>query len=109
MVLDLNIMVTPASSKYGGIVNPFARFNTYFNKNNILKITYHIFQTAQDVTDASNPGQFYEKSLGSEIDMIYTHKLAKGISVKAGYHIAFPTATMEIFKGLKLGESETPQ
>lgn len=106
---NLNYMVTPSSTKYGGVINPFAKFNTKFNKKNKLALTYHMFQTAQKVADPGNPGEFYDSSLGSEIDMIYTHKLAKGISIKAGYHIAFPTATMEIFKGLQPGESETPQ
>ena len=68
-----------------------------------------MLQTAQDVADAANPGEFYDKNLGSEFDMIYTYKMAKGISIKAGYHIALPTETMEIFKGVQTQECETPQ
>jgi len=106
---NFNYLLTPGSTKYGGAVNPFVKISAKFNKKNNLTLFYHMFQTAQDVANPANPGEFYDKKLGSEIDMIYTYKVAKDISVKAGYHIAFPTETMEIFKGLQAGESETPQ
>ena len=104
---NLNYLVTPASTKYGGLINPFARFNVKFNKKHKVKLTYHIFSSAQDV---ENPdGGYYDKGLGSELDMIYTFKIAKDISIKAGYHLAFPSETMEIFKGVEPGSSQTPQ
>ncbi|RLD77433.1 MAG: hypothetical protein DRJ10_11955 [Bacteroidetes bacterium] len=106
---NLNFLVTPKSTKNGGMMNPFAKFSANFNKKNNLSIFYHMFQTAQDVANTANPGEFYDKNLGSEFDMIYTYKMAKGISVKAGYHIALPTETMEIFKGVEPGTCETPQ
>lgn len=106
---NLNYIVTPASTKYGGLVNPFVRLNYIFNKKNSLKTTFHMFQSSQNVANTDAPGTFYNKSLGSELDMIYTYKFAKDISIKAGYHIAFPSETMEIFKGVEPGASKTPQ
>ncbi|MEN8118732.1 MAG: alginate export family protein [Bacteroidota bacterium] len=106
---NLNHIVTAGSTKYGGVMNPFIKAGITFNKKNNLTAFYHIFKTAQDVADPANPGEFYDKNLGSEIDMIYTYKMAKGISIKAGYHISFPSETMEIFKGVQPGASETPQ
>jgi len=104
---NLNYVVTPASTKYGGLINPFVRFNVKFNKKNNVKLTYHIFSSAQDV--ANPDGGYYDKGLGSELDMMYMFKLNKDINFRAGYHLAFPSETMEIFKGVEPGTAKTPQ
>ena len=106
---NLNYNITPGSTKNGGLMNPFAKLSAKFNKKNNLTIFYHMFQTAQEVANPANPGEFYDKNLGSEFDMIYTYKVTKDISIKAGYHIAFLGETMEIFQGLQPGDCETPQ
>ncbi len=106
---NLNYIVTPASTKYGGLVNPFLRLNFNFNEKNSLKTTFHTFQSAQNVANPNEQGTFYKKSLGSELDVIYNYKFAKDISIRAGYHLAFPSETMEIIKGIEPGTSQTPQ
>ncbi len=106
---NLNYVVTPASTLYGGLVDPFLKLNVNINQKNSIKTTFHIFQTAQKIPNPNIQGSFYDKSLGSELDMIYTYKFAKDISIRAGYHLAFPTETMEILKGVEPGNSQTPQ
>jgi len=106
---NLNYVVNPESTKYGGLINPFFRLNAKFNKKHSLKTTFLMFQSAQDVANPDSPGEFYESSLGSEIDIMYIAKISKEIKIKAGYSIAFPTETMEIFKGIEPGTSNTPQ
>ncbi len=105
---NLNYFVSPGSTKYGGLVNPFAKVNFKFNKKNILKLTYHIFQTEQEVTNTTT-ATAYDKNLGSEIDIMYVHKINKEINLKVGYHTAFVSETLEAFKGITAGQSETPQ
>ncbi|NPA36320.1 MAG: alginate export family protein [Chlorobi bacterium] len=106
---NLNYVLTPASTKYGGLMNPFFKFDVKFNKNHILKTTFLMLYTAQDVPDATSPGSFYDRNLGQELDMMYIYKITPDIFIKAGYHIAFPTETMEILKGVEPGTSNTPQ
>ena len=106
---NLNYVVTPASTKYGGLMNPFVKLGAKFNKKNNLTVFFQMLQSAKDVADPVNAGEFYDKNLGSELDLIYTHKIRKDINIKAGYHIAFPSKTMEIFKGVEPGTCETPQ
>ena len=105
---NLNYFTGQGSTKNGGLVNPFARLNFKFNKKNSLKLTYHMFQTQQDVINAET-GEAYDKNLGSEIDLMYIHKINKEINLKVGYHTAFVSETMETFKGVAAGQSETPQ
>jgi len=104
---NLNYFVVPKSTKNGGLVNPFFKLGLKFNKKNSLTAYYHMFKTAQDVVNGT--GENYDKNLGSEIDLIYTHKINKEIILKAGYHTAFVSETLESFKGVTIGESETPQ
>ena len=105
---NLNYFVTPGSTKNGGLVNPFVKLGLKFNKKHSLTAYYHMFQTNQDVVNATT-GEVYDKDLGSEIDLIYTYKINKEINIKAGYHTAFVSKTLESFKNVTVGESETPQ
>ncbi|MCF6239815.1 MAG: alginate export family protein [Bacteroidales bacterium] len=106
---NLNYVVTPSSTKFGGLMNPYIKLNYKFNKKNNIKLSYLLLSSAEEVANPNEQGVYYSKSLGSELDMIYTYKLAKDINIKAGYHLAFPTETMEVFKGLQPGTSRTPQ
>lgn len=106
---NLNYVLTPASTMYGGVVNPFFRFNVKFNKKHNVKTTYHLLSTAQEIANPDIPEGFYDRNLGSELDMIYTFTIKSDINIKAGYHIAFPSETMEILKGIDPGTGNTPQ
>jgi hypothetical protein len=104
---NLNYFLIPQSVKFGGLVNPFFKTVVDFNKKNNLSAYFHLFRTQQDVPiDAQNN---YDRNLGSELDIMYTYKINKQINIKAGYHIAFPSETLEAFKNVAIGESETPQ
>ena len=105
---NLNYFVLPKSTKFGGLVNPFVKLGLKMNKKNSLTAYYHMFQTQQDVVADAATGELYDKNLGSEIDIIYTYKINKEINIKAGYHTAFVSETLESFKGVTVGESETP-
>ncbi len=55
------------------------------------KLIPHFFMTAEDFADGNN--------LGTEIDLALGYKIAKGISVNAGYSKMFGTESMELLKG----------
>lgn len=57
-----------------------------------MNLTYHYFATASKVTTLA-------KSLGSEIDYQINIKVAKDVSISAGYSTMFGTSTMDIVKG----------
>ena len=103
---NLNYFMTPASTKNGGLVDIFANMS-YKKGKNALSLTFHSFQLAQDVTNAN--GDLYDKSLGQEIDINFTRKLAKGVALKIGMSTAMPSETLEQFKGLAIGDATTPQ
>lgn len=60
------------------------------------KIIPHFFSAAANVFDGSNKKDNY---LGTEIDITIGYKIAKDITVSAGYSKMFATETMEILKG----------
>ena len=57
-----------------------------------MKLDYHYFAAAEKATNG-------KKSLGHEIDLQFTTKLAKDVTLMAGYSSMFGTETMDIVKG----------
>ena len=53
-------------------------------------------------------GAEVNKNLGSEIDIVYSRKLHKAVSVKLGYSFMFASETMEKLKGVEAGKSNFP-
>ena len=68
-----------------------------YKKNKFsAKIIPHFFSTAADVYNGSDK---MEAKLGTEIDVTFGYKIAKDITLTAGYSQMFATDTMEQLKG----------
>ena len=73
-----------------GLVDLYVNATFKLNKNSSLHTAYHNFSAA---------AEFNEKQLGSELDFVYSYKIQKYVSLKAGYSHLFPSSGMEILKG----------
>ncbi len=73
-----------------GLVDVYVKANFKLNPKSNLNMAFHNFSSAAD---------FSEKQLGNELDMVYTYKVQKFVTVKAGYSHLFPSEGMEILKG----------
>ncbi len=69
---------------------------TYKKKKFSAKLIPHFFSAAADVFNGSTK---MGNNLGTEIDLTMGYKLAKNITLSAGYSKMFATDTMEILKG----------
>lgn len=69
------------------------------NEKTSLGLHYHYFLTAADVLDPNDTNQNLTKGLGSEIDIMFTHKVQKGVVIKGGYSQLLATETMQAVKG----------
>jgi hypothetical protein len=73
-------------------------FSLAYKKNKFsAKLVPHMFSTAADVYN--NSGTKMDASLGTEIDFTLGYKVAKDISINAGYSQMLATDTMEVLKG----------
>ena len=69
-----------------------------YNKNKFsAKVIPHIFSAAADIYDGA--GVKMDNSLGTEIDLAVSYKLAKDINLSAGHSMMFATESMEVLKG----------
>lgn len=62
-----------------------------------LNATYHYFSTTTDVD--ANDGEFYNKNLGSEIDLQLNIAIMKDVQLSAGYSFMTGSSTMDVIKG----------
>lgn len=76
-----------------GLQDIYVSTNFTLNKKSNLLFTYHNFAAAADLAGTS------DKQLGSELDIVYSYKLQKDISLKMGYSQLFASEGMEILKG----------
>lgn len=72
-------------------------------KKHTVKIIPHLFVAAADIYDLGNKMDPY---LGSEIDLVITHKVNDDVSLSAGFSVMLATESMEI---LKAGDHEERQ
>jgi hypothetical protein len=76
-----------------GLQDIYINSNFKLNPKSNLLVAYHNFSAAADLMNTS------KKQLGSELDIVYSYKLQKGVALKIGYSQLFSSEGMEILKG----------
>ncbi len=95
------------SKHRAGINDIIFRVEYGFNKKkNKIQATYHNLMLDQEFLAS---GKKVEKTLGSEIDLVFVHKFTKQVILKAGYSFMLPTESMEKLKKVAPGTSEFAQ
>lgn len=98
-----------------GLNDLYGRATIGFNDKMSLELTYRWFSIPDGYlySKISKPGQLpyvaVNKSLGSEIDVMYIYKPIPNLELNAAYCFFLPTETMERLDGLKPGTSKFPQ
>lgn len=78
-----------------GLVDLYATFGYQKDKFS-AKLMPHLFSSAANIYNGSDK---MSNGLGTELDLVLGYKLAKEISLNAGYSQMFATESMEILKG----------
>ncbi len=112
--MDLfNSMVKDNASP--GLNDLYARATVYFNEKMSLEATYRWFSIPYGylgVTPTKKgqlPYTAVNKSLGSEIDLMYVYKPAPNLEINAAYCFFLPTSTMETLNKVAVGTSKFAQ
>lgn len=83
-----------------GLFDPYLKFVYNPNPKNNLVAFIHSFRSPVDIYkggDQTTPAM--SKALGTELDLVYTIKLAQGVSINLGYSQLFATDSMVALKG----------
>lgn len=75
-----------------GLVDIFAEIGTKLGEKSSLTAFVHNFSAQAEITDG------VEKQLGTEIDLVYSHKLNKDVTIGAGYSQMFASEGLEALK-----------
>ena len=99
-----------------GLNDLYARATFSFSKDKMsLEGTYRWFSIPHNYLFVANPKtgalpyQKVDKSLGSEIDLMYIYKPFPNLELNAAYCFFLPTKTMELSSNLKAGTSQWAQ
>lgn len=98
-----------------GLNDLYARATIYFTDKMNLEATYRWFSLPYSYLyrqpTAGNPLPFtqVQKSLGSEIDLMYIYKPIPNLEINAAYCFFLPTSAMETFNRVAVGKSEFAQ
>jgi hypothetical protein len=108
-VLIRNNLSTGLNDLYGRVTY------TFFKDRMSLEGTYRWFSIPHNYLFVANPKagslpyQKVDKSLGSEIDLMYIYKPIPNLEINAAYCFFLPTNTMELMSNLKAGSSKWAQ
>jgi len=83
-------------TKNGGLVDIYPNITHKFNKSTTIKAFYHLFSTEQKVADPN--GGYYDKSLGSALDVMFIKGFSKEVKLQIGLSYAMPSETLKVFK-----------
>jgi hypothetical protein len=82
-----------------GLVDIYAKIGTKLGEKSSLTAFVHSFSAQSEI--ASN----VDKGLGTELDLVYSHKLNKDVSIGAGYSQMFASEGLEVIKNNADGNS----
>jgi len=86
------------NERSAGLVDIYLKTAFKFGEKSSLAGHLHYFMSAQERTYM---GEAYDGSLGTELDLVYTRKLAKELSLQVGYsHMFGISETMKVLKGM---------
>lgn len=83
-----------------GLTDPY--FSLIYNantKNNLLASVHYLSSPVDIYKNGDTTSPAMSKRLGTEIDLVYTLKLAQGVSINVGYSQLFATDSMQALKG----------
>ena len=75
-----------------GLVDIFAEIGTKLGEKSSLTAYLHNFSAQAEIIDG------VDKQLGTEIDLVYSHKLNKDVTISAGYSQMFASEGLEVLK-----------
>ncbi len=75
-----------------GLVDIFAEIGTKLGEKSSLTAYLHNFSAQAEIIDG------VDKQLGTEIDLVYSHKLNKDVTIGAGYSQMFASEGLEVLK-----------
>src|SRR6056297_60065 len=81
------------STSHLGLRDIYAEIQYQLNTLHSVHFNYHYFSLQKDIQFLSLPS--LDKSLGSEVDLIYQYKANIPVDFKIGFSLFFPTETME--------------
>lgn len=84
--------------KVAGLLDVYAKANFKLGQKSSLQTHFHLFNSAADLYDLNNINQSIDKYLGSELDLVLTHKLDNNVTFNLGYSQMFASASMEQVK-----------
>jgi hypothetical protein len=83
-----------------GLVDFYAKAQLKINTKNSFNFAYHYFTTHQKAMGPDNLENQLDKSLGSEIDLMYRYKADIPVDLRIGLSLYKATKTMEILQGV---------
>jgi len=94
--------------RYAGILDYFIAAELFIKQKTNLQLTAHYFTTHKPYIPAQNALGYEEidRSLGSEIDLVFNHRFTKEFSIQSAWMVMFPTETLERLKGVGAGNSQ---
>ncbi len=75
-----------------GLIDIYAKIGTKLGKKSSLTAFVHNFSAQADIAEG------VDKQLGTELDLVYSHKLNKDVIIGAGYSQMFASEGLEVIK-----------
>ncbi len=92
----------------GGLNDLYLKFKYSIGTKGTFLLDYHFFRLTSNYADPTFTSGFkaLNKNLGSEFDIIYSHELFKGATLRTGFSFLLPSESLEILKGVGAGNSK---
>ncbi|MDZ7693049.1 MAG: hypothetical protein U5K69_18330 [Balneolaceae bacterium] len=88
-----------------GLVDLFLKAGFSLGEPSSVLTALHQFYSPVDIVDPNDLSSTLSSTLGTEIDLVFSHALSDEVSIQAGYSQLFGTNTLEAIKGRSSGQT----
>jgi hypothetical protein len=94
--------------RYAGIFDYFLVAELSVRQKSSFQFSVHFYTTQKPYIPAQNALGYVaiDRSLGSEIDLVFNHRFTKEFSIQSAWMVMFPTETLEQLQGVGAGNSQ---
>ncbi len=89
----------PGHTRQAGLINPYLKNRFIINPSTDITADLHLFFLQNNYPDPDDSMRPIDKYLGTEIDLVLTHRFNEITQLQFGYSVMFGSESMEVIKG----------
>lgn len=104
----MNQYVVQSNTGNGGLIDIYPRIQFLPDQSNKISVDFHFFSLQQSIKNPLQADQYLSGSIGSELDVVWTHSFSKELNLHTGFGWYFTNETYASMREIETGSLGQP-